>query len=267
MRFAALILLASLFVAVEPAAPLYGSAAWAQTNDNDYTPLNSRIRRDRQFPTEPRGVAPAEVSEVTRRRSLDMIDHFAKCIWDRSNEDGLDMLARTDFGFTSFAQIGLTNDDVIDRYPIRTCLSRVASRNNSGVQLRYSADGMRRWYIQAAYLEYYPDGATWVRPGYAVAPREYPLSANNGAVQSAMNLADCIVAGDPYGSDLYFRTQPSSPDQTAALRALVPAIGPCVPAGQDFELDPFAMRVWLGEGLWHASRNSRPASTEAGGGD
>jgi hypothetical protein len=262
MRLFALLLLSALMLALEPASPIFGSAAWAQTNDDDYTPLNSRIRRDRQFPTEPRGVAPAEISEVTRRRSFDMVDHFAECIWDRSNEDGLDLLARTDFGFNDFSQIGLTNDDVIDRYPISTCLSRVADRNNSGVRLSYSAEGMRRWYIQAAYLEYYPDGASWVRPGFAVAPREYPLSARNGMVQAAMYLADCVVAGDPHGSDLYYRTQPGSPDQTTALRALVPAIGPCIPAGQDFELDPYAMRVWLGEGLWHAARNSYAAEVE-----
>ncbi|WAT18466.1 hypothetical protein OZN62_02475 [Aurantiacibacter sp. MUD11] len=256
-RLLALILFAALIVVVEPVAT-GSNAALAQSNNDDYTPLNSRIPRSRQFPTMPRFVPPSEVSEVTRRRSLGMVDHFANCIWDRSNEDGLDLLARTDFGFRNFEQIGISNNEIGDYYPVRTCLRRVASRNNTGVQLSYNAESMRRWYIQAAYLDMYEDGATWVQPGYVVGEREYPLSAGNPMIHSAMMLADCVVAQDPHGADLFYRTEPQSEEESAALRALVPAISPCVPQGQEFTLDPFAMRVWLGEGLWHASQTLAP---------
>ena len=264
IRKVALYLFGALALTFGTAAlPVLGSApAYAQSDD--YMAPNSRIRRPRQFPTEPRGVPQSEVTEVTRRRSLGMVDHFANCLWDRSNEKGLDLLTRTDFGFYTFEQIGIANDEIRDYYPIQTCLSRVASRNYSGVQLTYNASSMRRWYIQGAYLDYFEDGATWVQPGYEIAERVYPLSMMNGEVQAAMNLADCIVAGDPHGADLYYRTEPGSAEETAALHALVPAIGNCVPANVDFELDPYAMRVWLGEGLWHASQNSVPVVAEAG---
>lgn len=263
-RLLALILLTALFVVVEPVAT-GSNAAIAQSNDNDYTPLNSRIRRARQFPTQPRAatVDPESLSRMARRRNNSMVDYFARCIWNTSNEAGLDLLARTDFGFRSFQRIGIANDEIGDHYPIRNCLRRVANQHFTGVRMRYDAESMRRWYIQAAYLDMYEDGATWVQSGYVVAEREYPLSANNPMVKTAMMLADCIVMQDPHGADLFFRTEPDSDEEIAALRALVPAISACIPQGQEFTLDPFAMRVWLGEGLWHASQTLAPPPAES----
>lgn len=258
MRLAALIAgVAALLLA--DAAP-----ALAQSNNNDYTPLNSRIRRDRQFPTEPRTlIDPRTISEAGRARSHNMADQFAHCIWDRSNEDGLDLLARTDFGFVTFTQIGIENDRIAELYPVSTCLSRVANRQNSGVRLSYNAPSMRRWYLQAAYLETYPDGPSWVVPGNVVGARSYPLSANNTAVHTALNFADCVVSEDPHAADYMFRTSPDSPEQRAAVQQLMPALSPCLPEGQQIDLSPADLRVWIGEALWHAANNSAPAPEEA----
>lgn len=236
----------------------------AQSNNNDYTPLNSRIRRDRQFPTEPRTlIDPRTISETGRARSQNMADQFAHCIWDRSNEDGLDLLARTDFGFMTFTQIGVDNERIAELYPVSTCLSRVANRQNTGVRLSYNAPSMRRWYLQAAYLETYPDGPSWVVPGHVVGERSYPLSANNAAVHTALNFADCVVGEDPHAADYFFRTNPDSPEQRTAIRQLTPALGPCLPDGQQIELNPADLRVWVGEALWHAARTIAPAAPDA----
>lgn len=268
IRLLVSLLLMAALVATAPALPWVAGEAFAQSNDNDYTPLNSRIRRERQFPTEPRAasVDPSELSRFARRRNSNMVDYFARCIWNTSNENGLDLLARTDFGFRNWAQIGIERDEVRDHYPIRNCLRRVANQNFSGVRLSYTAESMRRWYIQAAYLDLYEDGPSWFLPGGELAEREYPLSERNPMVQVAMNLADCVVLGDPHGADLFYRTTPDSDEEFAALQALVPAIGPCIPQGQEFELDPFAMRVWIGEGLWHAANNLVPAGEAGQGG-
>lgn len=233
--------------------------ALAQGNDDDYTPLNSRIRRDRQYPLEPRTtIDRRSISEAGRARSRNMVDQFARCIWDRSNEDGLRFLARTDLGFVTFPQIGIQNNQLGDLFPIQTCLSRVANSQNSSIQLSYTAEAMRRWYLQAAYLDTYPDGPTWVVPGQVAGPRSYPLSANNPAVHTSIDFADCVVAHDPHAADYFFRTAADSPQEGAAIQQLMPALSPCLPAGQQIELAPFALRVWLGEGLWHAANTSAP---------
>ena len=246
------------------AAMLLTGPALSQGNDDDYTPLNSRIRRDRQFPLEPQTLYEArELSRVERTRSRSMVGQFARCMWSRSNEDSLAFLARTDFGFVNFAQIGMTREQVNDNFPIETCLDRVASSNSSGVQLRYTDEGIRRWLLEQAYLAAYPAGPTWVQPGYVIGARTYPLSANRPPIHAAMNFADCVVAANPTDSDYLFRTGDSSAEETATIQRLVPAISACMPQGQQMEIEPLALRVWLGEGLWHAANNSAPAPEEA----
>lgn len=260
-----LLLLTALVVLMAvPSVGLTSSELRAQSNDNDYTPLNSRIRRDRQFPTlPPEQIDRNRMSSVSRARSRDMVSQFGKCMWDRGNQKGLDLLAMTDFGFRSFEQIGMDYDDAKDVYPIQTCLGRVANSNRSGVHLTYNAESIRRWYLEAAYLDYWPDGPAWAAPGNVVAEREYPLSANYPTIRSAMDFADCVVSHDPVGTDFFYRTAESSDEENAALRAIVPSIGPCLPGGQQMEIEPFAMRVWLGEALWHAANNNSPVPAEA----
>lgn len=258
---------ASLCLAIPAAfgvSGLVASPVFAQGNNNDYTPLNSRIRRDRQFPTSPRQeIDRSRMSAVTRARSRDMVRQFGRCIWDRGNDKGLDLLSRTDFGFRTFEQLGMDYEDAMDNYPISTCLRRVANSNNSGVRLSYNAESIRRWYIEAAYLDTWPDGPSWAVPGNVVGERSYPLSASYPTVHSAMDFADCVVSADPVGTDFFYRTAEGSEEEMAALRAIVPAITPCVPQGQQMDIVPFSMRVWIGEALWHAANNNAPAPAEA----
>ncbi len=239
------------------------SAVFAQGNDNDYTPLNSRIRRDRQFPTEPlHFVDPAQLGAATRDRGRSMEDQFSRCIFERSNEKAFDLIERTDFGFNRFDQIGLDGGEVMDRYPIQTCLGRVTRSHNTGARLMYTPAAMRQWYIQAAYLDAYPDGPTWAVAGNVVPDRGYPLSANNPAVHTAMDFADCVVAQSPNATDFFYRTAPGSELEDHAISAVVPLLGACLPQGQQLDISPQTLRVWLGEGLWHAANNNFPATAE-----
>ncbi len=239
------------------------SAVQAQSNDNDYTPLNSRIRRDRQFPTAPlHFVDPAQLGAATRDRGQSMEDQFARCIYDRSNEKALDLLARTDFGFNRFDQIGLANNEVMDRYPIQTCLRRVTRSHQTGARLRYTPASMREWYLQEAYLDAYPDGATWAVAGNVIGERSYPLSANNPAVRSVMDFSDCVVAQSPSAADLFFRTAPGSELESQAISNIVPLLSACIPDGQQLDISPQTLRLWIGESLWHAANNNAPAPAE-----
>ncbi len=258
MRFGLALILA-VALAVPGATAFAPATAHAQGNDNNYTPLNSRIRRDRPFPTEPRSLfAPRQLSEAGRQRSRVMSDVFARCLWERSNEKGRDFLARSDMGMTAYEQMGIPGDRIAELYPIETCLSRVAGMNNTSVRLQFSADAMRRWYLQAAYLDTYPDGPAWMAPGNTVATRVLPLSAGNVPVVAALEFGDCLVAVDPHASDYLFRKAAGSAEEDAAIQQVIPVMSECLPEGQTLDISASQVRMWIGEALWHAANYSVP---------
>lgn len=236
--------------------------AAAQTNNDDYTPLNSRIKRARQFPTElpPNLIPPEKLTKTGRERSKAMLGQFSRCIYNRSREDSLELLGKTDFGFSSFQQIGLDDSRAMRIYGFKDCLGRVADRQSSGVVLRFSAGALRSWLVQEAYFDRYPDAPVWVKPGHEIAERSFPLSDQNQGVRAALDFADCVVAAAPYEADFFYRTTGGSDDEKQAVGGLMPALGPCLPQGQQIQLSEELLRMWLGEALWHASQNSRPAT-------
>jgi hypothetical protein len=250
------------FVLALAACALAGPAA-GQGNDDDFTPLNSRIKRDRQFPLALPNRWQTETTAVSRARSRAMMNQFTKCVFNRSNEDSFELLAKTDYGFVAFEQIGLTSERALRNYGFQNCLSRVANTQGTGVQLRFSAGGLRQWLVQEAYFDRYEDAASWVQPGIVIGPRDYPLSGQNPGIAGPMDFADCVVAADPYTSDFLYRTAAGSEQEVRALEALRPALGPCLPQGQEVELSPILFRIWIGEALWHAATHSRPAPAAA----
>jgi hypothetical protein len=235
---------------------LIASQAAAQSNDNDFTPLGSRIRRKNQFPTSLMNPYSGEVGSATRERSKQMMGQFTRCIFHRSKEGALEFLGKTDYGIQGFERLGLDNQKAAGIYGFTDCLGRVAASFNSGVRLTWSAFGLRRWFIEQAYLDKYPDGPDWLKAGYVIDKRSYPLSHDNPGVIAAMDLADCIVAADPFAADFLFRTPSGSDAETRAINALVPSVQPCMPQGQRVEITPDTLRIWIGEGLWHASNHS-----------
>jgi len=241
------------------AACMLTTPAAAQSNNDDYTPLNSRIKRDRQFPTSLHNPWGNQQTAVNRARSRAMLNQFSRCIYNRSREDSLDLLRKTDAGFASFEQIGLDNDRAARNYGFRDCLQRVANNQGTGVQLRWSAFGLRQWVLQEAYFDRYKDEPSWVLPGIVIDEREFPLSSGQPGVRAAMDLTDCVVAADPYTADFLYRTVPGTEEEASALATLRPALGTCLPQGQQAQLDPNMVRAWVGESLWHAANHSRPA--------
>ena len=234
--------------------------AHAQTNDDDYTPMGSRIKRERQFPLDlPQRYNPDRMNKVNRDRSKAMLNQFSKCLWRRSNEKSLDLLARTDLGFVDFKQIGLDSDRALRIYGFNDCLGRVADTHNTGVQLWFSPGGLRQWLLGEAYFDRYPDGPGWVKPGNVIGERHYPLSEGNQGVRAAMDFADCVVQTDPYTADFFFRAAGGSEDEKSALDSLTPSLGPCLPQGVQMGLSLPLLRQWLGEALWHGANNSAPA--------
>ena len=257
MRRTAVLVLGALLLVAEAAQVA------AQSNNNDYTPLNSRIRRDRQFPLDlPSRFDPARSTRLMRERSKDMLVQLTGCLYNRSHEDSLSLLERTDMGFADFAQIGLETDRAVRIYGFSDCLRRVANTHRLDVQVRFTPGALRQWLLQEAYLDRYPEGPSWVRAGNVIAERQLPLSQANAAVRGSLDFADCVVQADPFNADDFFRAVPGSADEKAAIQALTPSLGPCLPQGMQVELTPAALRVWIGEALWHAANHSGPPTAE-----
>jgi hypothetical protein len=232
----------------------------AQTNDNDRTPLGTRIKKDRQFPYQPPMLhVPLEkMSKASRDWSRAMLSQFGKCLYNRSRGDSLDLLDKTDFGFRDFQQIGMDMPKAVRIYGFDDCLHRVAEANQSGVLLSYSPMGLRQWLIQAAYMDQYPKGPAWLKPGNVVEARTYPLSKEHRDVQMQMDLADCVVAADPNNADYFYRTPSGSAEEKDAVETLTPSLAPCLPHGAQVQLSPALLRALIGEGLWQAANHSGP---------
>jgi hypothetical protein len=257
-KFWTLVLGAALSITL--AAP-----AGAQSNSDDYTPLNSRIKRDRQFPLDlPSKFDPARTTKLMRARSKDMLSQLTACLYNRSHEAALSLLERTDMGFMDFRRIDVDPNRAVRIYGFSDCLRRVANTHQMGVQLRFTPGALRQWLLQEAYLDRYRDGPSWVRPGNVIAERDLPLSRSLAAVRAPLDFSDCVVQADPYNADYFFRATAASEDESTALQALIPSLGPCLPQGQQMELNPAALRVWVGEALWHAANHNTPPAAAEG---
>jgi hypothetical protein len=255
----------TILLALAAACTLAADVA-AQSNNDDYTPLNSRIRREQKYPLDVMQRWRDDVGPVTRSRSREMMTQFSKCMYNRSREGAVELLATSDYGLNDFAQIGLERDRAMRVYGFDNCMTRVANTHNSGVLLRFNAGSLRQWLLQEAYFDRYPDGPSWVSEGMQAGERTLPLSADNQSVRWAMALADCVVATDPFTADFFFRTTTGSPEEGRALEVLGPLMSPCLPQGQQVELQIPLVRAWIGEALWHAATNSVPVPPAAGAG-
>lgn len=240
--------------------------AAAQGNDDDYTPLNSRIRRAQKYPTELAMRWRNDLGAASRSRSRAMMTQFSKCMYDRSHEDAIQLLAKSDYGLNDFAQLGVERDRAMRTYGFDNCMRRVANTNSTGVVLRFSPGALRQWVLQEAYFDRFPESPTWVQDGMQAGERVFPLSAQNGPVRNAIALADCVVAADPFTADYFFRTTAGSPEEQRALEVLGPLMAPCIPQGQQVQLQIPLVRAWIGEALWHAATTSVPVPPEQASG-
>ncbi|MBV8686649.1 MAG: hypothetical protein JOZ90_12145 [Alphaproteobacteria bacterium] len=76
-----------------------------------------------------------------------------------------------------------------------------------------------------------------------------------------LKLAECVVRAEPGSSFALFSTPVASPEETAAVRALVPAIGDCLPPGLEVPMRPSVLRSYLAEAAYRVSAERLAAAT------
>ena len=90
---------------------------------------------------------------------------------------------------------------------------------------------------------------TYDRDWYAVTGRPRPLD----------EMATCVADSDPSGISRLIDTEYGSTGQSAAIKALVPSLGPCLGRNYQLNANPMAIRSALAEALYH--RTFDPAKT------
>ena len=63
------------------------------------------------------------------------------------------------------------------------------------------------------------------------------------------DFAQCVVADAPAQADAILRTAPRSPEEGAAIKQIVPFLGPCIGAGSKFTMDAAMLRSYLAQAL------------------
>ena len=247
-----LLALGALALVATPLAPaVLPQEAHAQSNDQGGPPLGSRIQRE-----QPPVRDWARFRTVNDERRTRVIAQLGECVFDRSQENADWYLQATDYGIADYTQVGMPSTEVFERLSVVECMERAATRSQSSMRLQLRPANLRMMLLQHRYFLSYPEGPDWIGEVQELPSRPLPISGQQPAVLSALYFADCVVASGPEIADYFVRAGDDDDLKDAALEALMPLLGPCLPQGSEIELTSYSLRALLTEGLWHAATSN-----------
>ncbi|SMQ74624.1 hypothetical protein SAMN06297468_2811 [Altererythrobacter xiamenensis] len=98
-------------------------------------------------------------------------------------------------------------------------------------------------------------------PWYLVSLGGLPEGERSDAAYLAyMEFGDCVFLKSPQATIDYLRTEQDSKEEGMAIQKLMPALSPCVAAGQELELSHKALQIALNEPVYHRLRRMEPES-------
>jgi hypothetical protein len=206
-----------------------GGCAWAQQTDREME-LGSRISRPK----------PADIpdypgmSDTDRARATAF--QFAQCIVVKQRR-------RADAHFAMKRDDPQSND-VLRKLADNDCLRYG--------ELRVPLELLRGAIFRSAYLSQFPHMPTKLATT-AVDFDTYlsdPKGASIVQYRILMDFADCVVRADFPNSDKIVRSEPGSPQENAALAALMPSLGPCMVSGFKVTLNRSVVSAVLSEALY-----------------
>ncbi len=100
----------------------------------------------------------------------------------------------------------------------------------------------------------------WFSDGLAALGKEAPLDKRAMVQQE---IGHCVVVASWTASRNFLRSTVGSKDETAAIAALRPSIGPCLPMGEQFRLTKSVLRSLLSEPFYHLARMQPPSQAGA----
>lgn len=141
------------------------------------------------------------------------------------------------------------------------CLSAAGSATTYVSQLSFQPTLLRGEVFRALYLQGAGD-----RPGQAIGAGEL-MAGWAGADDDAAPMRDfgnCVVAQDAANADAAIRGKVSSEAETAAYRALAPAMARCVTGGSRLTFSRAVLEAVLSEALYRRAVGAIPAAVVTG---
>ena len=190
----------------------------------------------------------------------------AACSYFRLGRDAVDRLLRESDPVSLNVEGANLNWIRIER-TMKSCMESRMDEYSSNVRLarvgmQFAPSRLRALMLEEAYLGSHeapisiPEGAT------ELTNRTYVSTGDDRNRAAGLgNYADCIVYRDAKGADALLRTEPASPEEDQAARALAPVLGGCLIEGQTIEFTPASIRAIAADGLWsRAAFGSKKAS-------
>jgi hypothetical protein len=141
-----------------------------------------------------------------------------------------------------------------------TCLNlAIRDQSAEAQQVSFPTDVYRGMLAEAALRKDY------ARRTLAALPRERTYSRPWFATTSRPTVVDemgaCVADTDPAGVQALLGTTPETDNEKAAIKRLMPSVGPCLTAGATLNANRQSLRAALAEALYHRFR--APASPTA----
>lgn len=187
---------------------------------------------------------------VDPERRGDVIRHVGQCMYRVGHNSIERFLKNSDSISIDYSAIKISPDSMDRKFGMEDCLTEEIQLTDKALVLNFSPIQVRAMLMEQDYLALHKSAPT-IRTT-PLPPHIFVSTGNDLArAQVIGDFADCLVAKDPAGADAIVRTNPTANAEKAAARALAPALGACVVAGQQINFTPTSVRTMAVEGLWH----------------
>lgn len=187
----------------------------------------------------------------TKREKVAMFDGFGKCVLRSHPEFVAKFVRYSDFRSVDEDAMGMKIEDFLKLPSVENCLTNEMSDESSSIKMTIRRSLMRSKFAEALYLQSHEQSPVLAPGSIEPVQRKYISTGDElGKAQGMAQFADCIVFADTQGADALLRTDPGSPKELAAARALAPILGKCLVEGQSLALTPTNIRSLAADGLW-----------------
>lgn len=223
-------------------------AAWAGLA----TPAQAQNTQDEYRPTGTRIVSQAQTADPdTGRRLLRLT---AACVNRRFGAEVVTLLRSGNPEAVAYAAEGIRDRDDQSPLALSECLHEALNGAQVTSQMRIPERTLRLALAEGAYLRRHavPLAMGEGSPQF-IAGRAVLLGSNPQQSQAMGQFADCLVFHAPAEADRLVRGAVGGEEEAANARALAPAIGECLPEGQQINFTASALRDYAIDGLWARS--------------
>lgn len=203
-------------------------------------------------PSAPTGTRLKQKAEPMGTRDARQIQReFAGCVYRRRSKEAERLLRHSDFLNIDMEALNTSAATFENTLRMKDCLGRAAPGRLRGIGMTYTLSSLRAMLTEAAYLENRDEPFTITEADEVfLTDRPFVEAEDMDSAKILAGFADCVVHSAPVETDALVRTEPDTTEETNAIQALVPFLGPCLPAGNEIALTVASIRSIIADGLW-----------------